>query len=118
MPSEQKRKFYIRIFKWVVAFATWKYGEKKLHLTALNGVSHSAELGRVDTSESMERLDSSIEKIDQDYDSDENLRKDSPGRAKPSKSSAHTIISASSPSKSTYRKHYALERHVSTNSNI
>jgi hypothetical protein len=25
VPDEAKRKFYVRIFKWVVAFATWKY---------------------------------------------------------------------------------------------
>ena len=28
VPDENKRKFFVRVFKWVVAFATWKYGPK------------------------------------------------------------------------------------------
>jgi hypothetical protein len=48
VPDERKRKFYVRVFKWVVAFATWKYGAKSAQAemdaleAQLNEAGHSS----------------------------------------------------------------------------
>lgn len=41
VPNEKKRKNYLRLFKWVVSFATWRYG------TETAGSSHKSD-GAVD----------------------------------------------------------------------
>lgn len=31
VPDETRRRFYMRVFKWVIAFATWKFGAVRAH---------------------------------------------------------------------------------------
>ena len=40
VPIESRRRFYQRVFKWVVAFATWRYGEVRTRLR--EGNTHSS----------------------------------------------------------------------------
>lgn len=52
VPNETKRKRYVRLFKWVVSFATWKYGKEAGHLEPpgdleKSGNSHASAGGLV-----------------------------------------------------------------------
>ena len=37
VPDDLRRRFYTRVFKWVVAFATWKFGATRAHLRDNSG---------------------------------------------------------------------------------
>ena len=43
-PDETRRRFYTRIFKWVVAYASWKFGGVRASLREGTGAGECFEL--------------------------------------------------------------------------
>jgi hypothetical protein len=45
VPDEARLRFFQRVFKWVVAFATWRYGEARARLREGHGFNVAAGNG-------------------------------------------------------------------------